>query len=232
MADYLDEVAVSNLERLTRDSSELERHFTGLINEFGDGPQAVQWRDVASQERRFQVLSEIGDLTGTKILDFGCGTAHLLTYLKRELAFSGEYVGYDLSHHMLEVARGKHPGTRLERRNILTQGAPDESFDYVLISGVFNNRVKDNWGMMTGVLERLYQVTRLGIAFNALSTYVDVFNPALYHADPSQVLQFCKERLSPQVTVRHDYLVRDAVLPYEFTVYVYRSEFAPVSRRA
>jgi hypothetical protein len=42
------------------------------------------------------------------------------------------------------------------------------------------------------------------------------------------VFAFCKQELSPRVTLRHDYHVKDGVIPFEFTTYVYRSDLAPV----
>ena len=173
------------------------------------------------------VLSEIAsDLPTAKVLDFGCGTGHLLAYLRQVRRFSGEYVGYDLSSTMIAAARHKFPGVRFEQRDILADGVP-EHFDYVLVSGVFNNHVNDGWGLMTAILTRLFQHTRRGLAFNALSTYVDRFDPALFYVSPERVFRFCKESLSPCITLRHDYTIRPGVVPFEYSVFVYATGIAP-----
>lgn len=40
----------------------------------------------------------------------------------------------------------------------------------------------------------------------------------------TKVFRFCKEALSPSVTLRHDYLVRMDTVQYEFIIYVHHYE--------
>lgn len=208
------------------DLFQLEQFFSNQVREHGDTPQGNQHKDMELQERRMEVLADVGDLRCSKVLDFGCGTGHLLAFLRTRLAFQGEYVGYDLSAEMIAIASNKFPGIRFERRNILTQGVP-EDFDHILINGTFFNRVTDNWGLMTELLGRLFPRTRKALAFNALSTYVDFFNPGNFYVSPENIFRFCKERLSPCVTLRHDYLSKPGVVPFEFTVYVSKTDVEP-----
>jgi len=209
-----------------KDLSLLEKHYSRLFEIHGDTPQAVQQRNRKTQEKRMAILTEVGDLTSAKVLDSGCGTGHLLKFMRDRKGFLGEYVGYDFSGRMITAAQAKFPDARFERRDILEKGIPEE-FEYVLISGVFNNRISDNWGLMKAILRCLFSYTRKAIAFNVLSTYVDFFDPRLFYFSPEKVLQHCKEELSPCVTLRHDYLIKAGVVPFEFTVYVYRSEIEP-----
>lgn len=212
--------------RHSEDLRRLREHYAALVREHGDGPAAVQQSDVETQERRMAVLAEVGEMRTAKVLDFGCGTAHLLDFLVRTHRFCGEYVGYDICPDMVEAASRKFPGVRFEARDIFAYGIP-EKFDYVLVNGVFNNRISDNWGFLTDSLQILFSSVRRAVAFNCLSTYVDYFAQGLWYADPGAVFRFCKENLSPCVTLRHDYLVKEGVVPYEFSVYVYRSGIQP-----
>jgi SAM-dependent methyltransferase len=210
-------------------AAEIERvadSYRAALAAHGDEPAAVQWSDRDSQERRMQVLTEIGDLSGSKVLDFGCGTGHLLTYLGRS-GFTGEYVGLDLIDEMVEVARSKHPDERFVSRDVLEQDL-DEDFDYVLVNGTFNNRTADPWGLTSSILRRIWPHVRVGLAFNLMSTYVQFEAPGLAYHDPAEVFSWCKRELSSQVTLRHDYLVKPGTIPFEFAVYVYRSQHSPV----
>ena len=209
-----------------KDLSQLSEHYSRLLEEHGDSPQAVQQTTVETQERRMTVLAEVGDLRSAKVLDFGCGTGHLLTFMQRQLAFTGEYVGYDLPANMISTAQKKFPGFRFEQRDILAEGMP-EDFDYVLINGVFNNRVDDNWALMTALLKCLFPHTRKALSFNALSTYVDFFDPDLSYVSPLKVFRFCKEQLSPCISLRHDYMIKPGIVPFEFSVYVYTTDVKP-----
>lgn len=207
-------------DALTRDLLGIERHYAELVQKHGDAPAAAQWSDSRTQRLRLGVLSEVGDLKAAKVLDFGCGTGALYAYLTDELGFSGEYVGYDLAAPAIEVARSSHPSARFERRDILSEGVP-ETFDYILASGVFNNRTSDGWGLMTRLLAALWPHAGQALAFNAMSTYVDFQEDHLWYVDPAEVFTWCKRELSPAVSLRHEYQVKPGVIPFEFTVFVY-----------
>jgi SAM-dependent methyltransferase len=205
-----------------QDIAFLEQHYSQLLQECKDTPQGVQWGDRQTQERRMEILTQVGDVSSAKILDFGCGTGHLLTFLQNRLEFRGEYIGYDISSEMIATAQKKFPRIKFEQIDILAEGIP-EDFDYILINGTFNNLVRDNWGLMSTLLKHLFAQTRYALAFNALSTYVDYYDDKLFYVCPEKVFRFCKEELSPCVTLRHDYLIKPEIIPFEFTVYVYKT---------
>jgi SAM-dependent methyltransferase len=188
--------------------------------------RGAQYADRATQERRMEVLCEIGVGKHSKVLDFGCGTGQLLSFLKRSLEFEGEYVGYDISPEAVAFARSTHPSGRFEVRDILDQPG-EEKFDYVLVSGVFNNLISDNQSFFEAISHRLMQQAKVGYAFNMLSRFVDYFDEGLYYEDPLRAFCFCKEQLSPFVTLRHDYAVRPGSIPFEFSIYVHQTEAAP-----
>jgi SAM-dependent methyltransferase len=196
------------------------------VKRHGDAPEGAQYADRETQERRMAVLSEIGVAKDSKVLDFGCGTGQLLSYLQRSLGYEGEYVGYDISPEAIELARSVRPAGRFEVRNILEQPA-EETFDYVLVSGVFNNLISDNRAFFEAISRRLMAQADVGYAFNMLSRFVDFFDDGLYYEDPLYAFRFCKEQLSPLVTLRHDYVVRPDSIPFEFTIYVHKTDVKP-----
>ncbi len=212
---------------LSRDLEALSKHYDALVRQHGDAPEGAQYADRETQERRLEVLCEIGVAKNSKVLDFGCGTGQLLSFLHRSIGFDGEYVGYDISPDAIEHARTTHPEGRFEVRNVLDE-TPEEMFDYVLVSGVFNNFIASgNRAFFEAVSRRLMAQAKVGYAFNMLSRFVDYFDEGLYYEDPLQTFRFCKEQLSPLVTLRHDYAVRPGSIPFEYTVYVHRTEIAP-----
>jgi SAM-dependent methyltransferase len=180
---------------------------------YGDTPEAVRWSS-ASQRYRFRVLTEIAPLESATVLDYGCGKGDLHEYLV-EAGYRGTYTGYDINPELLELARTKYPGVSFEQRDI-EQASISEQFEYVLISGIFNNRISDNDSVMRSVLRRCFALATRGLAFNAISTYVNFREPEMYYANPEEMFRFCMTDLSPWVTLRHDNL------PYNFAMYVYR----------
>jgi len=205
---------------LSKDFARLSKHFARQLALYGDSARGVQWRDTASQERRMAILAELAPLRQCKVLDFGCGTGHFLSYLLRNTRFEGEFVGYDITKEMLGLARSKFPGVRFEQRDILSLGIP-ESFDYAFVNGVFNNALSDNWSFMTNALKILWGSCRRGLAFNCLSSHACGKAEYLAYFVPERVLEFCQQELSPATRLRHDYAVRGGEGAWEMTLYIY-----------
>lgn len=198
-------------------SDELKAHYKDLLFKFGDSAESAQYSSRESQEKRFEILAQIADLNGSHILDFGCGTGHLAAYLRyRGLKFS--YTGIDIVKEFFDIARAKNPGCRFGA----LEDFAHEKFDYVFISGVFNNKRKGNRKFYQESLRKLFGLCTKGIAFNMMSTYVDYKDAGLFYESPERAFRFVKQELTPYVTLRHDYEVKPGVVPFEFAVYAYR----------
>ncbi len=197
---------------------DLANHYRDLFLKYGDTPEASQWRDRLTQEKRFEILCEIGNLEGASILDLGCGTGHLASYLKQK-GLTFEYTGIDLVLEVLDAGRLKHPEHQFITPIELEQ---DAVFDYVLISGTFNNLIDDNRGFYQEKLRQYFKHARIGLAVNMLSQYVEYFDDGLFYEYPETVFKFAKTNLSQRVSIRNDYQLKPGVLPFEFTTYIYR----------
>lgn len=193
----------------------LRAHYEHLHSLHGNAPEAVQYSDRASQEARFRILTDIGPLKGTRVLDFGCGLAHLLDWLEAG-GIHVDYTGVDIVPGFLAAAAGRYPNQRFCH----WEDIAGESFDWAFVSGVFNNRVDDNWAFLTRTVRDLLACTRRGVAFNAMSTWVDRQDPSLWYVEPERAFAFLKS-LTPFVTLRNDYVVREVPVPFEFACYAY-----------
>ncbi len=209
---------------MTRVSPELLRsvvaHYEDQLRRHGATARGMDWKDEGSQRLRFAVLCEIAPLEGRSVHEIGAGAGHLCDFLKSR-GIAADYSGSDLSAAMVEAARERNPGVRFERRDILLEPS-GERYDVVLCSGVFHVRVdraEAEWrDFVQQTVARMFEMCRVGIAFNLMSTHVDYRAPNLYYADPGETLAFCRRELSSFVTLRHDYPL------YEYTTYVYRDD--------
>ena len=203
-------------------NQELKAHYKKLFEEHGDDSAAVQYADQASHEKRFEVLSGVAE-NMESVLDVGCGLAHLYKYLRGQ-GFEGRYCGIDFVPEMLAHCRETYAdGERIKfvECDISKDDFP-AGYDYVILSGVFNNKIADNKSFMETVLRKMWAVAEKGIAFNAITTYVDFQVDELYYADPLEVFHFCKTELGRKIILRNDYLVKANSIPFEYTVYVYK----------
>lgn len=207
--------------------TDLQAHYRALYAQHGDSPQAVQWSSLDSQQRRFAVLTEVAQAPISamgSVLDLGCGLGALRDYL-RAGGHTAAYTGLDFVGEFIDRARVKYAddaAARFEQHDLSTDAPLPFRADWVLLSGVFNNPMADNAAFIRQTLLRMYEACERGIAFNAMSTYVDFRADNLYYADPTELFDWVKRHLSRRATLRHDYLVKEGSIPFEFTCYVYR----------
>ena len=175
----------------------------------------------SSQWKRFEVLTGISENINS-LIDLGCGMGHLYNFLL-ERDFRGSYLGLDFVSEFIEIACEKYhkSSVRFEvfdiRKDILPNG-----FDYIILNGVFNNKMSDNKEFMLDTINKLFKASGKGVAFNAMSTYVDYYDENLYYSNPLEVFDFCKKKLPGKVVLRHDYLVKKSSIPFEYTIYLYK----------
>ena len=194
-------------------------YYTGRLAEHGSTPAGVDWNGEAGQVRRFDELLRILERTSRPytLLDIGCGYGALVD----RLAARGDdfrYVGYDIAPAMVGAARERHAGE--PRAAFTSDFAALPTADFAVASGIFSVRLDtsaERWQThMELTLERMARLSRLGFAFNALTSHADPERRRddLYYADPAAVLDHCLRRFSRDVALRHDYDL------YEFTVLV------------
>ena len=189
--------------------------YEGLLVEHGDSFRALNWGSEAGQQRRFEVLANIGEFAGARVLDVGCGLAHFADWLDRH-GRGVHYTGLDMAPGLLAAAAARRPELRLVAGSILDQRMLiDEHFDYVFASGIFYTYREGAAAVLERSVRRMWEFALQGVAFNALGTYASDQVPGEYYADPDQVLRFCRT-LSPSAQLITGYHPRD------FTVYLYR----------
>lgn len=197
---------------LAEDKKRTVEIFDALVLEHKYDQRSLCLPSPERQEVSFQSLLSIGDVKNKSVLDLGCGVGHLFDFLTKK-NIPVEYTGFDISPNMIALAQKMHPGVRFEVRDVLDEGFR-ETFDYVVMSGIFNIRVNDNTLFARRLLTKSFELCKVGVGANFITKYVDFEDDFLYYASPEEVFAFCKG-LTKWVTLKHDYY------PWEFTLFMY-----------
>jgi SAM-dependent methyltransferase len=184
-----------------------------LVRVHGVDARSCDYGNRASQQRKFEVLAEVGALTGKRILDVGCGLADYADFLEARFG-DLTYVGIDVSPAMVEQARARRPDLDLAVANVLELEV-DRPFDVVNANGIFYLLGEHAPELMHLLITRMWEASGRAVAFNSLSAWADRREPGEFQADPLETLAFCRS-LTRSVVLRHDYMTHD------FTVYLYR----------
>ncbi|HMX17589.1 MAG TPA: class I SAM-dependent methyltransferase [Rhodocyclaceae bacterium] len=199
------------MDELTKKS--IIENYRDLHRRHGSGPRVAQL-SAEGQRFRFEKLADIGDLGGKSVLDIGCNLGDFLPYLNARFQ-AVDYTGVDIVPEIIEDARKRHPGARFVCADVL-DGQFSGSFDYVFISGVFNNAIPDGTRFLKRLVEFAFRSCRLGVGFNFISTIVNFRDKELQYHDPVEVLSWCLQDLTPKVSLFHHYARCDvAVFAYK-----------------
>jgi hypothetical protein len=126
---------------------------------------------------------------------------------------------------MIEAARGRCPGIDFACRDILAEPLADRSVDVVVMNGVLTERRSLPKPRMVELAQSLvaasFEVARVGIAFNVMSSHVDWEREDLFHWSFDEVASFLRRTVSRHYAFRADYGL------YEYLVTVRRCPVLP-----
>jgi len=199
-----------------------ESFWDGMVEKYGDRPEALCWNTRERQVKRFEVLSGIITKNNTRLLDLGCGTADFYVYMKKR-GWTGTYSGIDISQRMIDLA-----GEKVDHKNLLTKGDIAEteygSHDYVVLSGTFNHRffrsdMRQNlW--VKKIIMKMWNASKIATAFNMRSAWGWVpITPEVYAYDPDTVISICRG-VTARIVFDHSYF------PHDFTVHMFKEAWS------
>jgi SAM-dependent methyltransferase len=199
------------------DREKLESYYGEKLKTYGDDARSLGWTP-GGRKVRFGVLAGIGNLSGSRVLDVGCGFGDFYGYL-RERGAQTDYMGVDINPDFIAIAREKYPEARFEVTDFEEQGI-DGQYEWAFAAGIFTIRLSDNETFVRNTLRRMFDCCRKGFAADFLRpAYGGTANDAYWRPQPEEIVKICRE-LSKRYIVRCDYMAD------EFCVYVYKNDMA------
>jgi SAM-dependent methyltransferase len=199
----------------------IKEHYESCFIKYGDNHKGVDWPNMEDLEKRYKVMLQVmGGNIGT-LLDFGCGTAMLVEYIKKVgLENNVIYTGLDISSTFIDYCKLKYPNLDFICLDLMNPDVTISPFDYIILNGVFTEKLNinenDMWHFFSSITKKVFDVATKGIAFNLMSNNVDWKRDDLFHVSLDKVTSFACKNLSRNFVIRNDYGL------YEYTMYVYK----------
>lgn len=209
----------------------IKEHYSQCFEKHGDTPKGLDWDNQDNMNKRYKVMYELlrddwdNNLT---LLDFGCGYGGFYNWLNKNILNHGvSYCGVDINQNLIDKAKELNPKINLFQDDIQSyiydnnKFSPfDMNWDWIICNGTFtvkaNLTQEEMTNFMCSTLEKLWEKTNKGIAFNIMSLNVDWQRDDLFHVSMDQLGRWITDNLSRNFTFRHDYSL------YEYTTYVYK----------
>lgn len=186
-------------------------------------PLGTFQNNTATQYERFNQLIEpllVHKASDFTLCDVGSGVCDLHKFLNTR-QIKHEYTGIEIVQEMIDSTKQEMPHLRLLNEDILADDF-NEKFDFCVLSGTFNmpgSIAHGDWqSFIFKVIKKMYSLSNVGIAFNALTTYSTFKADDLFYLDPNQTIDFIQKNIS-----RHCAVYMDSPL-YEVTYVILNPE--------
>lgn len=206
----------------------LRDHYQGTFETHGHSSQGVDWGgDQEKANLRYRKMLAVMDRSRNEpaqkllpsVLDVGCGYGGLLLYA-RENEYDLDYTGIDVVESMIEWASNNIGDAHFNCADIFDI-QDDEAYDFIICNGILTQKLDVNKKEMdvfaNGIIRKMFELCRVGIAFNVMTTWVNFYANNLYYRDPAQMIAWCASELTPYFKIDHAYPL------YEYTIYLYKN---------
>jgi 2-polyprenyl-3-methyl-5-hydroxy-6-metoxy-1,4-benzoquinol methylase len=197
------------------DINETIRRYNKRLEQFGFTEEALGWTR-KNNVYRLNALTEpwIDEIPGSSVFDFGCGMGDLCGFLESKGVTDFTYHGIDINPDLTTEAQKRYPKSTIHTGDIFKLNFEAE-YDFVFSSGVFNHKLgsTDEYEFIFSCIDKLYSMTRRGLAINFLSDKTEYATEHNFNSNPGKILEYCY-RFTNHILLRNDYM------PFEFTVFL------------
>ena len=139
------------------------------VKEHGSSFGVTLWANPYTQERRFEVFTQMCFFPGKRVLDAGCSRGDLAVFLARQNVVVDHYIGIDALSDVIDYARARdlpqcefHCGDFVTQPNLFQIGNPQ----IICISGSLNTMTDQQ---VEAVLSAAWSAASEALVFNFLS---------------------------------------------------------------
>lgn len=164
-------------------------------------PLGTFQNNTSTQYERFnQLIKTLLTYKSTEftICDVGSGVSDLHKFLQ-EKKIKHRYTGIEIVQEMIDKAKSAYPGINVINQDLLADNY-QQKFDFYVLSGTFNlpgSVTHQDWQkFIFAVIKKMYALSKIGISFNALTTYSKFKAKDLFYLDPNLTLDYVQKNIS------------------------------------
>jgi SAM-dependent methyltransferase len=172
----------------------IQQYYSKRVFPDWEGYEILSWSSREAQHQRFQVLLDImrshfEEGVCPTLLDIGCGLAELADFLEKA-DFPVRYLGVDLTAEVLEEARHRCPGLDLRLLDVFADPCPfpEQSFDVVFASGIFNMELGNNSAFAVSGMRRMATLAKQLAVANFLHQRCLFQHSICHFYDPDELI--------------------------------------------
>jgi SAM-dependent methyltransferase len=175
------------------------------------GWQAAGWMSEENQYANFVLISSIIS-PNSSVLDVGCGQGDFYNYIKNNKI---QYYGIDISELMIKKAKQTNPNVKFFQKDFLEEKF--ENFDYVIASGAFSFKTKNQYEYIENCIEKCYKTCNKAAALTVTSELADIkYDEPLFYYSPIQILEIAL-KFTPYI------IINTSSLPNELVLFLYKN---------
>jgi len=188
--------------------------YDASIKEFGANTfDAVHWGNKQKALYRYKLIHyHMNNDSASTVLDVGCGNGEFLNFLNFS-GFKGSYTGYDINEGFINSSKQTYSNLKDSFHvNDILDDKINNTYDYVIVSGLFNTNYGQDTQWVHTFIKRLYELANKKVIFNAISTYTNFKDDRMYYINPFEISEFIIKNLSDEIILEH------GQVPYNFQI--------------
>lgn len=200
-----------------QDNEQIKKYYNSKLSTKKLDFTALGWENQNAQVARFDALTDNLNLNNKTLLDVGCGLGHLIGHLRAK-KIKINYLGIDMLPEMIQQAKTIYPNELFIQQSIFDKTIPEESFDVVFASGIFNLNTQNQAKLLREGIFAMADIAKEIVCFNLLSTLSPNQEPTYTYHDSKKIInllitmRFRKEKIK----------IIDNYLNNDFTVIIFK----------
>lgn len=203
-------------------TNSLKVYYAKKFKDHGANSFGVDWGDEEKAEIRYNAMFNLVMNTSEEIsiLDVGSGYGGFYEFLTKRIDINKvNFSGIDIVEEMIDHAIKTYPKAKFLVGDVLNESFVNEKYDFIVCNGILTQKLsasdKEMEEYMISLIKKMFDLCKVGIAFNTMSDMVDFKLDGNFHYPVEKMFKLASS-ISRHIKIDHAYPL------YEYTTYIYK----------